>query len=62
MWLATLADLFVNLSAGWFGIVFVVPISTKESKPGSFWVLIANLLFAIVSLMIAVKFNRLAGL
>jgi hypothetical protein len=31
-WLITLADVFTNLSAGWFGAALVVPLSVKKRK------------------------------
>lgn len=30
--LQSISDLFINLSAGWFGAAFIIPISTRKIK------------------------------
>ena len=53
VWRMTLSDLFVNLSAGWFGAAFIVPLASKRSKL-KIWLLLVNLLFGIITLLAAV--------
>lgn len=57
IWSSVLSDLFVNLSAAWFGAAFVVP--NLANQPGWFLVLTGNLLNGIVFLAIAVKLKEL---
>jgi len=56
-WLSVLSDLFVNLAAGWFAIVFIEPqisgISSETMLP-----LILRLIAGIVSLAIAKRFRQ----
>jgi len=47
--LITLSDLFVNLSAGWFGAAIIVPLTEPKLKL-KLWVLTTNLLFGILFL------------
>lgn len=50
-----LSDLFVNLSAGWFGAALIVPISTKQEGHFDWFTLLINITFAIISLGVAYK-------
>ena len=52
-WLLIISDLFVNLSAGWFGAVFIVPNFSKKKGSERFLVLISNLAASILCLIIA---------
>ena len=52
-----LSDLFVNLSAGWFGAAFIVTLVSKRSKL-KFRVLFLNLLFGTISLVVAYVLRR----
>lgn len=61
-WLITLSDLFVNLSAGWFGALFIVPVTSKRPERVRLGLLTVNLLFAIISLLLALKFKKWASL
>lgn len=56
--LPTLADLFVNLSAGWFGAAVIIPISVKRSKRKA-WALTINTLFGILALGFAILLRSL---
>lgn len=47
--LQTMADLFINLSAGWFGIAFIAP----KSQPVRIRLLTVNIVYGIVCLVIA---------
>jgi hypothetical protein len=56
--LSVTSDLFVNLSAGWFGAVFILPISFKRYKVN--WkIFTMNILSGIVCLILAVLFRRI---
>lgn len=61
LWFSILSDLAVNLSAGLFGVVIVIPAVSKERR-GGFWILTINLLFGIVFLIIAFELRRVAVL
>lgn len=53
-----LSDLFVNLSAGWFGASIIIPISKKDSDFD--WTsLILNFILGIVSLTVSYLFINL---
>lgn len=56
--LSVLSDLFVNLSAGWFGAAFIVPVTSKISKL-KVWLLIINIGFGIMALVISVILRSL---
>jgi hypothetical protein len=47
--LQTTADLFINLSAGWFGIAFIVP----KKKKVHLRVLTVNILYGIFCLVVS---------
>lgn len=51
--LITFSDLLINLSAGWIGAAFIVPIAVKSRKK-RFWALFINIVFGIVALGFAV--------
>ena len=53
VWRITLADLFVNLSAGWFGAAFIIPLASKKPKLRP-WLLLINILFGIIALSLSV--------
>lgn len=48
-----LSDLFVNLSAGWFGAALIISIYTKGSEKIDLFALSFNLFFGILSLIAA---------
>lgn len=48
-----LAGLFTNLAAGWYGVVFIAP--GFDRNP---WILLQDLLFAIVFSWLAVKLEE----
>lgn len=58
LWFPLLSDLFVNLSAGWFGAVFVVSTKSRLQSRHDVGLLITNLLFAILALLIAYLFKK----
>lgn len=57
--LAVLSDLFINLSAGWFGVVVIVPNFTKEKGIKKFLILTIDIAFAIVCLVISYLLRRI---
>jgi len=58
VWLTLLSDLFVNLSAGWFGAAVVLPATMKSLQRINLWVLTTNVVFAIVSLWVAFQLRK----
>lgn len=56
--LTSFADLFVNLSAGWFGAAMIVPLfaNRPKFKPKP---LIVNIFFGIFALSVAIFLRRL---
>ncbi len=53
VFLATISDLLVNLSAGWFGVVFIVPNFSKEKGFRKLLILTLDICAAIVCLIAA---------
>jgi len=55
VWLLAFSDLFINLSAGWFGAAFVVfPLISAKKKKIKLLTLIGNIVYGIVALVVAV--------
>lgn len=53
---SVVSDLMVNLSAGWFGAAFILPMTTKKFKIN--WRLLTiNILCGILALLAAVLFR-----
>lgn len=50
-----LSQLFTNLAAGWFGVVLIAPGITKLDKFDDILWLTKNLLFGILSLVVAIR-------
>jgi len=61
LFLTTFSDLLVNLSAGWFGAAFIVPLASKKTKI-KWWVLLLNISFGMISLINAFLLKKIAGL
>ncbi|MDZ7586663.1 MAG: hypothetical protein U0946_02820 [Patescibacteria group bacterium] len=59
LWNSILADLLVNLSAGWLGAVLIVPNFSKETGLRKLWVLTGDLVMGILSLLLAFKLRNL---
>lgn len=60
IWFEVLSDLFVNISAGWFGVVFIEPqLGLVNTKVDIFWLLF-KILSGIISLFIAKYFKEKA--
>jgi len=60
--LQILSDLFTNLSAGWLGAAFVVPIVSKRRVKVKLGMLTANILLGIVALLFAYQLKITANL
>ena len=58
-WLEAIADLLINLAAGWFGVVVIVPNFGGLDDTRSFLLLTEDLVAGIVSLILAVRLKRL---
>jgi len=58
-WIRALAGLFINLSAGWFSVVLIGPQISVPTTLSEFWFLTVNIIFGILSLLIAVKLEEL---
>lgn len=55
--LSVASDLLVNLSAGWFGAAFILPMTTKKFQVN--WrLLMINILCGILALLAAVLFRN----
>ena len=57
-WLEAIADLLINLAAGWFGSVIIVPNFTGLEFPFNLIVLTQNVVNGIVSLAVAVRLKK----
>lgn len=52
------SQLFINLAAGWFGVVLIIPGITKlDSLDDILW-LLRNLLFGILAVWVSIILNR----
>ena len=55
----TLAELFTNLAAGWFGVIFITPGFTGTNTLSEFFLLLSrNLPLAILSLIVATRIRE----
>ena len=55
---SVLADFFINLAAGWFGALIIVPNFAGINWPYNIFILTADVLAAIFSLVIAIKLRK----
>lgn len=53
LWLNDIADLFINLSAGWFGAAFIISAFNENIGNLNFGLLILNGGFGILFLLVA---------
>ncbi len=58
IWLEILSELFVNLAAGWFGVVFVEQNIKPISSFGDVFILTFKTGLGILSLTLAKKFRE----
>lgn len=59
-WFEIISELLVNLSAGWFGAVLIVPIFAGREFPFNFAILTSDVLGGILSLVVALKLRKLS--
>lgn len=59
LWLDGIADLFINLSAGWFGAVFIVPVFSDSGLIFSLPVLTGDLVMGILFLVSAIELRKI---
>lgn len=52
-------DVLLNLSAAWFGAVFILPSTYSRSFKTNSWYVLTNILFGIVALVIGYEFRIL---
>lgn len=52
-WNQILSEFLINIAAGWFGAIFIVPIYSKTKIKIKFTLLIVNMAFVIFSLWVA---------
>lgn len=53
-WEVAISNLLINLSAGWFGAVLIIPNFSKEKGTKRLAILTGDILAAIVCLLLAV--------
>jgi len=53
VWLQGLSELFINLSAGWFGAALILPMTTKSPKMNKI-LLTGNVLCGILAYILGV--------
>ena len=59
LWLNGVSDLFINLSAGWFGAVFIVPVFSDSSLIFSLPVLTGDFIMGILFLVSAIELRKI---
>lgn len=59
IWLTTISDLFVNLSAGWFGVVLILSPTVRVPKKANLLVLTFDIIFGSFSLTVAYMLRTL---
>lgn len=57
--LTVIGDVFLNLSAGWFGAAIILPGTHPRSKNQNIFLVSANFLFGSAALAIGYKFRIL---
>lgn len=58
LWLNGISDLLINLSAGWFGAVFIVPVFSDSSLIISLPILTGDLTMGILFLVSAIELRK----
>ena len=54
------SELFVNLSAGWFGAILIVPNFASRESPYNLAILTGDILAGISSLVVAFRLRKLS--
>jgi hypothetical protein len=57
-WSNIVSDLFVNLSAGWFGAAFILPSVSENMARIDFRILTGDIILGILSLILAKVFRK----
>ncbi|MEK7168618.1 MAG: hypothetical protein AAB778_01270 [Patescibacteria group bacterium] len=57
-WFSIISDLFINLSAGWFGAAFILPAVSENLLTVDFRLLTADVILGILSLILARVFRK----
>lgn len=58
LWLSIISELFVNLSAGWFGAAFILPAVSENIFTVDPKLLTADIILGILSLILAKVFRK----
>ena len=58
LWLIGVSDLFINLSAGWFGAVFIIPVFSNSSLIYNLPILTGDLIMGILFLVSAIELRK----
>jgi hypothetical protein len=53
-----ISDLLINLSAGWFGAILIVPNFSKIRGRSRLWVLLSDFVAAMICLAISYELRR----
>jgi hypothetical protein len=57
--IGVLSDLLVNLSAGWFGLILIIPgLGGVKSPQDAIFLLTTNLFWGIIALVLAMKLRE----
>jgi hypothetical protein len=57
--IGVLSDLLINLSAGWFGLILIVPgLGGVKSLQDAIFLLTTNLFWGIIALVLAMKLKE----
>lgn len=59
-WNQSIADLLINLSAGWYGAIFIIPVATKLTRKINIILLTVNLIIGTLSLVVAVELRKIS--
>lgn len=55
----TIADVFINLSAGWFGAAIILPAFSEKSFTFNLPILLFDITFGILSFVIAFRLRQI---
>lgn len=57
-WLRAFSGLFINISAGWFGLAFITPNVTNIRTGEAILVLIGDVFYGILFLLVVVEIEQ----
>lgn len=58
VWNSLFSDLFINLSAGWFGAALIVPTFSESTIVTNLWVLTVDLILGTLFLLLGFLFKN----